>query len=282
VRRIAALEPKNTLQRPLKLPGEADDIAHMTNDASRQSLGRLLVERGVITQEQLETALRVQRDKGGMLGEILTSRGWVTPLSIAAAVAKQKAEQADAGNGQVGRAGRGSDWKPLGTLLVEKGYITDVQLKQALAIQSEGGGFLGEILVENGWLAASDLVLALAAQLGLDFDVQRAAAANDEPSILPSERPDAHFEVLENVGGEIQLLKKTETFMEATDFVFDDVLWQREPGDLQIVRVDNGRREVAWSFKPGEAPAQGQEDMMSVFGYAVGQWEDKHRFEATG
>jgi hypothetical protein len=221
----------------------------------------------------------VQRDQGGMLGEILTSRGWVTPLSIAAAVAKQKAEQAGAENGQA-RPDRGSNWKPLGALLVEKGYITDVQLKQALALQSEGGGFLGEILVDNGWLAASDLVLALAAQLGLDFDVKRAASSNDEVSILPSERPDAFFEVLENVGGEIQLLKKTETFMEATDFVFDEVLWQREPGDLQIVRVDNGRREVAWSFRPGEASAHPRDDMMSVFGYAVGSWEDKHRFEA--
>ena len=51
--------------------------------------------------------------------------------------------------------------------------------------------------------------------------------------------------------GEVQLLKTAESFMEATDFVFDEVLWQREPGDLQIVRVDNGRREVAWSFRPG-------------------------------
>ena len=249
----------------------------MTNDASRQSLGRLLVERQVITQEQLATALRVQRAEGGMLGEILTSRGWVTPLSIAAAVAKQKVEQS-AENGQGSRSGRGSSWTPLGTLLVEKGYITDVQLKQALSIQSEGGGFLGEILVDHRWMTASDLVLALAAQLGLDFEVKRGASPNDEASILPSERPDAYFEVLENVGGEIQLLKKSETFMEATDFVFDEVLWQREPGDLQIVRVDNGRREIAWSFRPGEASAHSREDMMSVFGYAVGQWEDKHQF----
>ena len=252
----------------------------MTNDASRQSLGRLLVERGVITQEQLDTALQVQRAEGGMLGEILTSRGWVTPLSIAAAVAKQKAEQSSAENGQGSRPGRASNWKPLGTLLVEKGYISEVQLKQALSIQSEdGGGFLGEILVDHGWLTASDLVLALAAQLGLDFDVKRAASTDDEASTLPSERPEASFEVLENVGGEIQLLKNSETFMEATDFVFDEVLWQREPGDLQIVRVDNGRREVAWSFRPGEASAHAREDMMSVFGYAVGQWEDQHRFE---
>jgi len=82
-------------QAALKLRRRADDIGHMTNDAS-PSLGRLLVGRGVITEEQLSTALRVQREKGGMLGEILTARGWVTPLSIAAAVAKQNAEMTEA------------------------------------------------------------------------------------------------------------------------------------------------------------------------------------------
>ncbi len=252
----------------------------MTNDASRHSLGRLLVERGVISEEQLNTALAIQRSEGGMLGEILTSRGWVTPLSIAAAVAKQKATgRPDAGaDGNGGRV-RSSDWKPLGTLLVEKGFISDVQLKQALALQSESGGFLGEILVDRGWLATSDLVLALAAQLGLDFDVKRAVESRDETVIVPTDRPAAHFEVLEDADGEVKLLKTTETFMEATDFVFDEVLWQREPGNLQIVRVDAGRREIVWSFRPGEAAAHTREDMLSVFGYSVGNWQDKYSGE---
>jgi len=237
----------------------------------------MLVERGVITEEQLDIALSVQRKDGGMLGEILTSRGWVTPLSIAAAVAKQNAEEAGDPDCEEARPGRGAHWKPLGTLLVEKSFITDVELKQALAIQRDGGGFLGEILVDHGWISAADLVLALASQLGLDFDVKRAVHERDEAVFLPTDRPAAHFDVLEDVAGEIQLLRTTETFMEATDFVFDEVLWQREPGDLQIVRVDAGRREVVWSFRPGEAATQSREDMLSVFGYAVGQWEDMHQ-----
>ncbi len=253
----------------------------MTTDASRPPLGRLLVERGVITSEQLDAALKIQREEGGMLGEILTSRGWVAPLSIAAAVAKQKAEHDGATNGAGSDNSRGSNWKPLGTLLVEKGFIGDVELKQALALQNDGGGFLGEILVERGWLSAADLVLGLAAQLGLDFDVKRAAQPQGSAAIVPTDRPDAHFEVLEDVDGEIRLLKTASTFMEATDFVFDDVLWQREPGNLQIVRVDSGRREVAWSFRPGESHAP-RDDMLSVFGYSVGNWEDKYTRKGGG
>jgi hypothetical protein len=255
----------------------------MTNDAGRPSLGRLLVERGVINQEQLDAALATQRSEGGMLGEILTSRGWVTPLSIAAALAKQKADEpGDASPAHASRPGRGSNWKPLGTLLVERGFIGDVQLKQALAIQGDGGGFLGEILVERGWLSAADLVLALAAQLGLDFDVKRAIERPNDPVILPSDRPAAHFEVIEEAGGEPEVLKTAATFMEATDFVFDEVLWQREPGNLQIVRDDAGMREIVWSFRPGEAATHSGDDMMSVFGYAVGHWEDKHETGSDG
>jgi hypothetical protein len=239
----------------------------------------MLVERGVITDEQLDTALTVQRTQGGMLGEILTSRGWVTPLSIAAAVAKQKADGPGADSAGTGSRVRSSDWKPLGTLLVEKALISDVQLKQALALQREEGGFLGEILVDRGWLTAADLVLALAAQLGLDFDVKRATESLDDTVMIPEDRPAAYFEVLEDAGGEVQLLKTAETFMEATDFVFDEVLWQREPGSLQIIRVDSGRREIVWSFRPGEAAAHSKEDMLSVFGYSVGQWQDKHTWQ---
>ncbi len=247
----------------------------MTNDASRPSLGRLLVERGVITQEQLDIALTVQRTQGGMLGDILTSRGWITPLSIAAALAKQRLDEPESAAAER-PPGRGTNWKPLGTLLIENGFLSDVQLKQALALQADEGGFLGEILVDRGWLSAAELVYALAAQLGLDFDVKRALVNRDEATILPVDRPPAQFEVLEDVAGEAQLLKTTETFMEATDFVFDDVLWQREPGNLEIVRVDAGRREIAWSYCPSEAASHKREDLLSVFGYSVGQWQDKH------
>jgi hypothetical protein len=270
--------------RNLKIRRSADDIPDMTHDAARPSLGNLLVERGVITPEQLDSALAIQRSEGGMLGEILTTRGWVSPLSIAAAVAKQKTDPEDAPAGEARQSSRGATWKPLGTLLVEKGFITEVELKQALAVQGDGGGFLGEILVERGWLSAADLVMALAAQLGIDFDMKRAAKHGGATAMMPADRAAAHFDVLEDVDGEVQSLKTAETFMEATDFVFDEVLWQREPGSLQIVRVDATLREVVWSFRPGESipAANTGDDLLSVFGYSVGKWEDKYTNPGDG
>lgn len=240
------------------------------------NLGRTLVERGVIDEQRLEEALAIQRSKGGLLGEILTSRGWVTPLSIAAALARQRESERAPAPDRPG-SGRGDKWKPLGVILVEKGFITGVELAQALAIQREQKGrFVGEILVERGWLAASDLVLGLAAQLGLDFDLRRSGG---DGTLLPTDRPAPHFEVLEDRAGTVVLLKKAATFMEATDFVFDEVLWQREPGHLQIVRVDAGPREVVWSFKPGEATAPQSDDLLSIFGYPVTQWQGRPMYD---
>jgi type IV pilus assembly protein PilB len=52
-------------------------------------LGELLVERKVITPEQLESALKIQQAKGGLLGQILVSLGFATEEAVAQAVTTQ-------------------------------------------------------------------------------------------------------------------------------------------------------------------------------------------------
>ncbi len=51
-----------------------------------KQLGELLVERKVITQEQLETALKAQQAKGGLLGQILVNLGYASEEDVAQAV----------------------------------------------------------------------------------------------------------------------------------------------------------------------------------------------------
>jgi type IV pilus assembly protein PilB len=53
----------------------------------RSRLGRLLVERGMVTEEQLEHALEGQRASGGRLGETLVERGVVSSVELAAVLA---------------------------------------------------------------------------------------------------------------------------------------------------------------------------------------------------
>lgn len=57
----------------------------------------------------------------------------------------------------------------IGEILVQRKKITAVQLEQALKIQQEGRGFLGEILVKLGYLDDRDIVVALIIQCGLPY-----------------------------------------------------------------------------------------------------------------
>ncbi|MEN3184457.1 MAG: glycosyl transferase, partial [Atribacterota bacterium] len=56
---------------------------------TRKLLGEILVARGILKKEELEEALRIQRESGGLLGEILISRGLVHPVALYEALAEQ-------------------------------------------------------------------------------------------------------------------------------------------------------------------------------------------------
>lgn len=54
-----------------------------------KQLGDLLIERGLITKESLENAFKIQREKGGLLGDILVSMRCTTEEQIAQAITVQ-------------------------------------------------------------------------------------------------------------------------------------------------------------------------------------------------
>lgn len=54
-----------------------------------KQLGELLIERGVIGAKQLEKALDVQKEKGGLVGEILVELGFAREEDIAHALTAQ-------------------------------------------------------------------------------------------------------------------------------------------------------------------------------------------------
>ena len=55
----------------------------------QKQLGELLIERGLITKQQLEKALSVQKDKGGLIGQILVVLGFTKEDEIAQALTVQ-------------------------------------------------------------------------------------------------------------------------------------------------------------------------------------------------
>jgi hypothetical protein len=207
----------------------------------RKPLGQVLIEMGAIDEAQLEQLLAFQRHDGGLLGEITVDRGLVSPLALVAALARQRRE----GRQQSLPQARPQTWKPLGKLLVDRRRITEVKLNQALAAQRSSGGFLGEILVERGWITPRDLVGALNEQLTKDSE-------HDS------------FYVREQLDGEMRTLCVASSFIAATDYVFEEVLVDREPERLDIVRGSGPGAEVLWDFAPVREQAPSAADLLQV------------------
>ena len=58
--------------------------------------------------------------------------------------------------------------RPIGQILIEKGMVSEQQLKQALQLQARQGGVLGQILIDLGFITEEDRLKALAEQSGMD------------------------------------------------------------------------------------------------------------------
>lgn len=116
--------------------------------ADGRRLGRRLVESGDLTEERLREALREQRRSYEQLGTILLRRGSLSRDELQGAVEEwSRKEEEDRGQ--------------LGAFLVERGLIERSELESALADQRRGFSRLGEVLVEKGWLAEERLREAL-------------------------------------------------------------------------------------------------------------------------
>ena len=66
------------------------------------------------------------------------------------------------------RTGRIID-KQLGELLMERGLISKQQLDEALALQKDKGGLIGEILVDLGFAKEEEIAKTLTAQYGFPY-----------------------------------------------------------------------------------------------------------------
>jgi len=63
-------------------------MKHFKKTTNKQ-LGELLVERGVISHEQLNLAIEKQKDRGGLIGEVLVDLKFATEKDIAQALTCQ-------------------------------------------------------------------------------------------------------------------------------------------------------------------------------------------------
>jgi len=59
--------------------------------------------------------------------------------------------------------------KQLGNLLIERNILNQRQLEEALALQRQRGGLIGEVLIELGFAKEEDIAQALTAQFGFPY-----------------------------------------------------------------------------------------------------------------
>jgi type IV pilus assembly protein PilB len=92
----------------------------------------------------------------------------------------------DVGEAPTAEAVRTLGWRRLGALLLERGLVEPGQLVAAFEEQRESGVRLGDIVVRRGWVTRTELMDALAEQVGLPFvDLGDMVVDTDIAKLLP-------------------------------------------------------------------------------------------------
>jgi hypothetical protein len=149
---------------------------------------------------------------------------------------------------------------PLGQLLIEKGLLTESDLGLALAHQRTDGRPLGQILLGMGIITEQELARTLAEQHGFDFSMslrRRLSPVAPRPQAdTDAQRPDdegpepERYLVREPDSGEP--LHAADSFLDAADAAFE-LIEERDPAQLEIVRARDGQVEHLWSYRRDEA-----------------------------
>ncbi len=204
---------------------------------SARLIGAIFVDKGLISDADLELALQEQEKTGLRLGEILVSSFGVSRLDLSGALAEQwtaierasahdrlaptrTAAETDAGD----MAAIEQEWRrpdeeiapveerrPIGEIFVEKGVITEEQLQRALDEQRQTGARLGEVLVAQETLTRLELASALAEQWS---DLQKLRPPEPRP-IRVAGAPDLRPAAVESSAAQLELTRMTEELRHA-------------------------------------------------------------------
>jgi hypothetical protein len=248
-----------------------------------RQLGELLVAQELLTEDELEQALAEQASSGRLLGQILVKNGYLSAFSLARVLSEQHGVRLQARTEAAtpeppAQLEAAREWRPLGKVLVERGFVTESQLERALAVQREENGRLGEILVSRGLLSGSELAQALADQHGVDLEEQDEADLGTElRQITPDEPVYQVFEVSFEPGFQRRAaLYENANFLEAADFAFEYVE-ANDPPALEIHRTHGAAQETVWSYSASRAAAVTAERkaLAETFGFDPVRWGQK-------
>ncbi len=144
---------------------EAKERLRNMDNIHRMPLGQILLKAAVITRSQLNQALRLQKEKGGFLGDIIVENNAISPeiLDAYLTIQQEMKDTAQNSEDEAGSAPR------LGELLAQAGLVTPEQLGQALDFQKRNNCLLGEALIATHVLPLELLKSFLDVQKVLDM-----------------------------------------------------------------------------------------------------------------
>lgn len=199
------ISAKEALEKTAEVSREETADIDVPQNKLRLKFGEYLVQNRLITAEQLEFALKVQAERGGRLGDVLISLGFITRQML------------DLNAAQTGEKRR------LGEMLSDKGLITREQLEHALSFQRKSGGQLGEILLSLNYLAEEELYREIATQSSMgrigsrnDFDEALKIpyeVAKKNNTVLVNNMPDRYLVAVSSILDE-ESRKETASYLD--------------------------------------------------------------------
>jgi hypothetical protein len=247
-----------------------------------RTLGKLLVDDELLSASDLDRALAEQRRTGKLLGQILVQQGSMTGVELTRALARQHGVFLEAADGAEEEAEPEPEeplarwerpWRPLGAVLVDDGFVAELDLQDALAEKhAHQDRRLGEILVRRGHLSHAQLAIALAEQHGVIL----------ESPLGRSTRRTATYNVptycVVAVGYEAEGALRDPLFegpnlLEAADFACEYVD-REEPQALEIERRDGDSVETVWTYSRDRAAAEAaaSKRLVETFGFDPTLW----------
>lgn len=149
-------------------------------------LGDLLIERGLLSDEELNRALEESKNQGVLLGKYLVQEGYITEQELVPILTELFG----------GTIQNEKKKKKLGQILVERGMVTKEQLAKALEIGNKKGLRLGKVLLEEKLVDEVNLAKALSEHFGLEYINLDGVIPSPEATGLVTEKIAQQFGVL--------------------------------------------------------------------------------------
>jgi hypothetical protein len=257
-----------------------------------RQLGELLLDEELLTEDELEQALLEQTRSGRLLGQILVSNGFLSAFSLARVLSEQHGVRLRAATsepeeprpalavsdppqfGSTEAPKAENHWRPLGKVLLEKGFLSASQLDEALSEQREGHARLGEILVSRGLLSGTQLAQALAEQHGVDLGPTSGLEIEVRPPAQDEEPMYKVFEVHFEPGFQRRTsMYESPNFLEATDYAFE-FIDEHQPAAVEIHRTHGAAQETVWNYSASRAAAAdvARKSLVETFGFDPTRW----------